>query len=126
MSSLSTLGGIPHDGTPFKEIVGIAVPLTISVYILASVGIVFAIVCFVFVFYFREKKYVTISTASMDIAHLYFTFILCRLIRLTSPNLNYVICCGALMLYISVFFYAIHSTTPEIAIVLCYVSYYTD
>ena len=56
VSSYSTLGGIPHDGTPFKEVLGIAVPLTASIYIFASVGIVFAIVCFVFVFYFRKKK----------------------------------------------------------------------
>ena len=56
VSFCSTLGGIPHDGTPFKEVLGIAVPLTVSIYIFASVGIVFAIVCFVFVFYFRKKK----------------------------------------------------------------------
>lgn len=45
-----------------------------------------------------------------------------RLIRLTSPTLNYFICCGALMLYISVYFYAIHSTESDIATILCNVS----
>ena len=53
---------------------------------------------------------------------LFFPVSVCRLIRLTSPTLNYFICSGALMLYVSVYFYAIHSTDPDIATVLCHVS----
>ena len=48
--------GIPHDGTAKKETVVIAVPLTVLVYLLATVGLVFTLFCFGFIFYFRKSK----------------------------------------------------------------------
>ena len=49
-------GGIPHDGTPTKETVTIATPLTVIMYIFASAGVLFTVCCFGFVFYFRKAK----------------------------------------------------------------------
>lgn len=51
-------GSIPYDGVPRKENVTVHVAIY-SIYIpLASAGIVFAIVCFIFNFLYREAKYV--------------------------------------------------------------------
>ena len=61
-------------------------------------------------------------TAVLIVQNFIIVIPMCRLISMTSPNLNYVICCGTLMLYIAVYFYAIHSTDPDAATVLCNVS----
>ena len=45
-----------------------------------------------------------------------------RLIRLTSPNLNYLICTGAIILYIDIYFYVIPSTDQKAVTVFCNVS----
>ena len=46
----------------------------------------------------------------------------CRLIRLSSPNLNYLIGLGAIVLYLNVIVLVIPTTNPEFAAVLCNVS----
>ena len=45
-----------------------------------------------------------------------------RLIRLTSPNLNYLIGVGAVVLYIDIYFFVIPSTDPVAVTVYCNVS----
>ena len=46
----------------------------------------------------------------------------CRLIKLTSPNLNYIIGAGAILLYLAIYVLAIPSTDPTAVAVLCNVS----
>ena len=46
----------------------------------------------------------------------------CRLIRLTSPNLNYLIGIGAIILYIDISLSVVPTTNPEVLVVLCSVS----
>uniref|UniRef100_A0A1X7VH94 G-protein coupled receptors family 3 profile domain-containing protein n=1 Tax=Amphimedon queenslandica TaxID=400682 RepID=A0A1X7VH94_AMPQE len=74
--------GIPPDGTEIKIINTIHVSLNVIFYTAAILGAVFAIGCLAFNVYFRNKK----------------------IIKLTSPNLNYTIGAGSLVMYSSVIF----------------------
>ena len=47
---------------------------------------------------------------------------MCRLIKLTSPNLNYIIGAGAILLYLGIYVMAIPSTDPTVEKWLCNVS----
>ena len=53
---------------------------------------------------------------------MWFSQLLCilwRLIRLSSPNLNYLIGIGAIVLYVDVYFFVIPSETQDAATVFC-------
>ena len=47
------------------------------------------------------------------------TLFLHRLIRLSSPNLNYIIGAGAMVLFADVILHVIPTTSPDVAVVLC-------
>ena len=47
-----------------------------------------------------------------------------RLIRLSSPNLNYIIGLGAIVLYLNVITFVIPTTNKDVAAVLCNVRLY--
>lgn len=49
-------------------------------------------------------------------------FFICRVVRLTSPNLNYLIIAGALLLYASVVFIVTPTLEEETATIYCNVS----
>jgi gamma-aminobutyric acid type B receptor len=89
--------GIPYDGVPFKDVVTVSVALTVVYVILATAGLVFAVACILFNIIFREK----------------------RLIRLSSPNLNYLIGLGAIVLYLNVITLVIPTTNADFAAILC-------
>jgi gamma-aminobutyric acid type B receptor len=74
--------GYPPDGTPVAITHTYHTALVVIYYFLAVVGIDLSVVCLVFNFAYRKKK----------------------VIRLTTPLLNYVIVCGAVFMYVSVFF----------------------
>ena len=46
----------------------------------------------------------------------------CRLIRLTSPNLNYVILAGAALLYVDIFFVTLPRDNEKFATISCHVN----
>ena len=48
-----------------------------------------------------------------------FTLFSCRLIRLSSYNLNYLIGCGAVIGYMSIYFFIIPTTNPQVVAALC-------
>lgn len=49
-------GLVPYDGVPGEEYVTVAIPVTV-VYILLSVaGIIFAVLCLIFNFVYRNKR----------------------------------------------------------------------
>ena len=48
--------GVPSDGVPMEEVVTVSLFLTVVYVILATFGIVFAVVCLMFTFIFREKR----------------------------------------------------------------------
>ncbi|KAL5471263.1 hypothetical protein EMCRGX_G029359 [Ephydatia muelleri] len=75
--------GTPPDGTPMQVTVSLAIPLDAVMYILAACGITFAGACLVFNILFRQR----------------------RVVKLSSPNLNYLIILGAVLMYISVYIY---------------------
>ena len=49
-------GVIPYDGIPIKEFVAVAIPVTVIYVVLASTGIIFAMICLVFNYMYRNKK----------------------------------------------------------------------
>jgi gamma-aminobutyric acid type B receptor len=89
--------GIPHDGIPLVEDVTIHLSLTILISLFVAAGLAFSIVCLVFNTLFRQRK----------------------LIRLSSPNLNYIICVGAIILYLDMILLVIPSTDRMVVSVLC-------
>ena len=50
--------------------------------------------------------------------------ILYRLIRLSSPNLNYIIGLGAIVLYLNVIILVVPTAEPHVAVILCNVRMY--
>jgi gamma-aminobutyric acid type B receptor len=89
--------GVPHDGIPERTFVTIHLSLTIIIAVLVALGLGFTIVCLVFNTIFRQRK----------------------LIRLSSPNLNYLICAGAIILYLDMILLVIPSTDMMVVTVLC-------
>ena len=85
--------GVPSDGHPRTMTVGMEVWLTVIMYTLAVAGIVLTTLCILFTIYFRKTK----------------------LVRLTSPTLNFIICGGCMVLYCSMFFLS-YQPTEKIAV----------
>lgn len=57
---------------------------------------------------------------AIAIAFLFFSY---RLVRLTSPNLNYLIGTGAIILYVDIYFFVIPTTNQVAVTVFCNVSH---
>ncbi len=55
-STHSTDGAVPVDGMPREQLVTILQPLVIVYYCLATIGLIFAFVCLLFNFIFRNRK----------------------------------------------------------------------
>ncbi len=51
-----TDGLVPYDGIPVEELTTVALPVTVMYILLASMGIVFAVLCLTFNFIFRKRK----------------------------------------------------------------------
>lgn len=90
--------GIPYDGVSVnEEVVAVHVSITVILTVLSCAGIIFSIVCLVFNFHYRNQT----------------------LIRLTSPNLNYLIGSGAIVLYVAIILTVIPARSAVFAGVLC-------
>ena len=51
-----SIAGVPPDGRPVEIVLKFHTPLTVTMYVLAVVGIVFATVCIAFMVVFRTEK----------------------------------------------------------------------
>jgi gamma-aminobutyric acid type B receptor len=90
--------GVPYDGvTVNEEVLAVHLGLTVVLMLFSSSGILFSMACLLFNFYFRNSK----------------------LIRLTSPNLNYLIGSGAILLYIAIIVTVWPATTATVSSVMC-------
>ncbi|XP_064403199.1 gamma-aminobutyric acid type B receptor subunit 2-like [Halichondria panicea] len=89
----------PMDGTPVKIVTTFELWPVGLYYTLAVIGLIFTFICFLFNIIFRKRK----------------------IVRLTSPNLNYFILLGALLVYGTIFVYLIRTTNPQIFKIRCYV-----
>ena len=75
--------------------------------------------------HYRQPWFVRVGCLTGGIAvHRYYDGIIChaslpRLIRLSSPNLNYLIGGGAIILYIDMYFFIIPTADPNAVVVLC-------
>ena len=56
--------------------------------------------------------------AELQVVHKHY-----RLIRLTSPNLNYIIGAGATLLYLDICLKVVPTVDPDVVIIMCNVSY---
>lgn len=90
---------IPYDGVPIVEIVTVSRTVTIVFLALNSTGFIYAIMCLLFNIVFQKK----------------------RLVRLDSPNLNYLIILGSLMIYTSCIAFVTPTRTPSVVSALCMV-----
>ena len=54
-------GVIPYDGVPHQAIANVALPVTVIFTFSAIAGLIFAVVCLVFIFIFRKRKCVAIK-----------------------------------------------------------------
>ncbi|XP_064390850.1 gamma-aminobutyric acid type B receptor subunit 2-like isoform X2 [Halichondria panicea] len=93
--------GIPPDGIPIPQILTYHLALVIPYYILAAVGLVFCTVCLIFNFTQRKKK----------------------IVKITSPNINYIIIVGAYMMYSSIYFRILPSKDFTLNVVRCFIDY---
>ena len=136
--------GIPNDGTPVRNIVTVS-PAVTAIYSLASVaGFILAFACAVFNFVHRKKKWVSVVLQARFPVAIHFTNAkhfygstayrewlgkmmnhcsFCRLIRLSSPKLNYIIILGATCFYVSRIFLVLPSLDPNVIVVHCNVSH---
>lgn len=89
--------GIPPDGTPISVINTFKLELVVIFDILAIFGIAFAIACLLFNIIFRNRKTV----------------------RLSSPNLNYFIIAGTILMYISIGFYLLPTRSEVVVHARC-------
>ena len=90
--------GIPPDGSPITIVKALSVVLLVFLYAFGVGGIIFCIICLTFNIVFRKRRF------NNDYHYdLYDVFTTDRIVRLTSPNLNYCIIAGAILIYGSVF-----------------------
>ena len=47
---------VPFDGSPLSKVVTVPLAAIIPIYTMATVGIIFAIICFLFTLIFRRRK----------------------------------------------------------------------
>ena len=59
--NINVLGYVPIDGIPRTEVATISVPVAIVFIFVEACGLVFAIVCLLFNFIFRNKRYFALS-----------------------------------------------------------------
>lgn len=50
-------GLVPYDGVPTEEYVTVGVPVTVVYILLSVIGIIFAVLCLIFNFVYRNKRY---------------------------------------------------------------------
>jgi len=99
--------GVPYDGAAV-EVLHTNHEALMAIYsIAASAGLVYATLCLLFNVIFRKRKWVH---ESLSLQWCWFIIMLLvhtnyRVVKLSSPNLNYLIIAGAALLYISVFLY---------------------
>ena len=115
-------GAPPLDGTPLTQLNYQHVPLLAVCYTLATAGIVFALVCLCFNIVFRKRKFVGENTPIGYVVTI-FRALFSRLIRLSSPNLNYITIVGAIIFYFAIYpFFSVEGTSPVLLDVTCSVS----
>ena len=100
--------GIPPDGTPLEIITTLSIYTRVYIALLGVTGIILATTCLIFIIVFRKKMY---ARTMIIPARYYNPFFWYRVIKLTSPNLNYVLILGVLIQTIPVFLNVYVGTT---------------
>ena len=105
------------DGTILNITHSFELGLVIVFDILATMGLIFTIGCLMFNIIFRNRKYgkeLTQIYANMPFFY--------RIVKISSPSLNYFIILGAFLMYSSIYFFLFPSLNPVIVLTGCLVS----
>jgi gamma-aminobutyric acid type B receptor len=94
--------GSPPDGTPIEEINGVHLSVTVIFYVFSLIGIAFGVACLIFNVVFRNKK----------------------VIKLASPNLNYIIAVGSIIAYLSIIVISLPTNSIIITDIRCTLGYW--
>ena len=112
--------GIPPDGTPVMVIESLHISFIITSSILTTVCVMLSLSGCVFMFVFRDRKWVSIIfCCSRCIQHSIVTIY--RVVKLTSPNLNYLIVAGTILLSLAMLQYSVPTKNPILITALCWV-----
>ena len=114
-----TTDGITLDGTIMNITHTFELGLVIAFDILATLGLIFAIGCLIFNIVFRKKKYGKIN---LNLQVTWKGFFCYRIMKISSPSLNYFIILGALLMYTSIYFVLLPSLNSVIVLTGCLVS----
>ena len=108
--------GVPPDGTPIKVINTIYIGVFGFATALFVIGMIFAIICLFFNILYRNKRYIITSSvvwndlslsSPLFFSPLFHFYLFLRIVKLTSPNLNYVILVGVVTLLTGLILYSI-------------------
>lgn len=110
---------MPYDGIPEKEIVSVHLSLLIIYSILSLAGLIYTVICLIFNIVFRNQKYYYYYWLFLAAINYYFYTIFYRIVKLSSPNLNYIIITGAGIMYIAAVLYTIPAYKQITETVLC-------
>ena len=110
--------GVPSDGSPVSEVKYPGTALALVVYIFAGCNVFAAIVGMLFMIAYRKRRWASV-TGNSKVHNSYLFVCHFRLIRLSSPNLNYLVGIGIIIFNSSVFLFA-YPPSPVSAIdVVC-------
>ena len=126
ISDCGSVDGIPPDGAALQVINTFQIALVVIFYLLATIGIIFAVGCFLFNFIFRKRKLAYhLNLVSSQLLSKFINSY--RLIKLSSPKLNYIITVGAVLMYTAIYFYFLPVINKNAVKARCIVSrlYYT-
>ena len=110
--------GITLDGTILNITHTFELGLVIVFDILATMGLIFTMGCLMFNIIFRKRKYGKEFTERYK-NHMSAFFH--RIVKLSSPSLNYFIILGAFLMYSSIYFFLVPSLNPVIVLTGCLV-----
>ena len=110
--------GITLDGTILNITHSFELGLVIVFDILATMGLIFTIVCLMFNIIFRKRKLVKLFKNS----ELMFLYLYNRIVKISSPSLNYFIILGASIMYSSIYFFLLPSLNHVVVLTGCLVS----
>lgn len=114
--------GISLDGTIMNITHTFELGLVITFDILATLGLVFTIGCLIFNIAFRKKKYDEFKSMCTLYVIDFHCIIIYRIVKISSPSLNYFIIIGAFLMYTSIYFVVLPSLNSVIVLTGCLVS----
>lgn len=115
------IGGIPSDLFLQRKVVSVVG--TIIVHTLGTIALILGIVCLTFNIIFRKRKYKLSNLCYTIILCRFYSYLFHRIVRLSSPNLNYVMITAVIVVVINEFLHAVPTDSFLYWNILCKVNY---